>query len=90
MNSCQNGTYRKEIMSMMHTTLNNKYARSPCAFCKLKHCSLTWRQIKSKECLRKQCFHLVKYPNHEIWKQRELTKQKKKAKKTSTVQNYSV
>lgn len=66
---------------MKHITLYNTVARSPCAYCKLKNCSLTAKQVKSKECLKKHCFHLVKYENHEYWKQRERAKAKKKANK---------
>lgn len=65
---------------MKHTTLYNTKARSPCAYCKLKKCSLTAKQIKSKQCLKKDCFHLVKY-DHEFWRQRERAKAKKKANK---------
>jgi hypothetical protein len=65
---------------MKHVTLYNTVARSPCAYCKKKGCSLTWRQVKSKECLKKNCWYLVKY-DHEIWRQRELNKAKKKANK---------
>jgi len=64
---------------MMYKTLNNTYARSPCAYCRLHNCSLTVKQLKSKECLKKQCWHLVKY-DHEWWYQREIVKQKKERK----------
>lgn len=65
---------------MKHTTLNNTVARSPCAYCKLKEVSLTAKQVKSKGCLKKNCWHLVKY-DHEFWRQRELQKARKKANK---------
>lgn len=65
---------------MKHTTLYNTVARSPCAYCKLKCVSLTYHQVKEKECLKKNCRHLVKY-DHEVWKQRERAKAKKKANK---------
>lgn len=63
---------------MKHTTLYNTVAKSPAGYCRLKKCSLTVKQIKAKQCLSKDCFHLVKY-DHEWWRQRELTKAKKKA-----------
>lgn len=66
---------------MMHKTLNNSYARSPCAYCKLHHCSLTVKQVKQKECLKKQCWHLSKYESHEWWTQRSILKDKKKQNK---------
>ena len=65
---------------MKHTTLYGNVARSPCAYCKKKGVSLTWRQIKSKKCLGKNCWYLVKY-DHEVWHQRELTKKRKKEHK---------
>lgn len=66
---------------MKHMTLNNTVARNPCAYCKKKCVSLTWKQVKRKECLKKNCWHFVKYENHEIWKQRKLKKQRKKENK---------
>ena len=65
---------------MKHTTLYNTVARNPCAFCKLKNCSLTVKQVKEKQCLSKQCYHLVKY-KHPWWDQRERDKEKRKANK---------
>lgn len=62
---------------MLHRTLNNAYAKSPCAYCKHHKCSLTVKQVKQKECLKKQCWHLKKY-DHDWWKQREAAKAKKK------------
>jgi hypothetical protein len=66
---------------MMYLTLNNTYARSPCAYCKLHHCSLTVKQVKQRACLGKQCHHLSKYHTHEWWAQREALKAKKKQNK---------
>lgn len=66
---------------MKHTTLYNTVAKSPCAYCRRKGVSLTVKQVKSKECLKKGCHYLVKYEAHEWWHQRELKKQRKKAKK---------
>ena len=75
---------------MKHETLNNTYAKKPCAYCKLKDVSLTVKQVKEKECLKKQCWHLKKY-KHEWWIQREAIKKKKKEKKKAlTIPNYSV
>jgi hypothetical protein len=42
---------------------------------------MTVKQIKNKECLRKNCWHLEKNETHQWWKQRELTKQKREARK---------
>ena len=65
---------------MKHKTLYGTVARSPCAYCKKHNCALTWKQIKTRECLKKQCWYLKKY-DHEVWKQRDLMKQRKKANK---------
>lgn len=65
---------------MKYKTLYGTVARSPCAYCKKHNCSLTWKQVKTRECLRKQCWYLKKY-DHEVWKQRDLIKQRKKANK---------
>ena len=76
---------------MKHKTLYNTYAKSPCGYCKEKECSITVKQLKKKKCLQKGCWHLVKYPNHEYWKQREILKKKKKEhKKALTELNYSI
>jgi hypothetical protein len=42
---------------------------------------MTVKQMKAKECLRKQCWHLVKNESHQYWKQREKVKQKRKDRK---------
>ena len=49
-----------------------------CAYCKRKGCYMTVKQMKKKECLKKECYHLDKNKEHEWWKQRDLLKQKKK------------
>lgn len=67
----------------MPKTLYNGYSDNCCAYCKLHHCSMTYKQLKKKECLKKQCFHLVKNEEHEIWHQRELIKQRKKERKAA-------
>jgi hypothetical protein len=42
---------------------------------------MTVRQMKVKECLQKECRHLVKNETHQYWRQRELIKQKRKLRK---------
>ena len=75
---------------MKHETLYNTYAKHPCAYCKKKNCSLTVKQVRAKECLKKQCWHLVRY-KHEWWEQREAQKKKKKEKKKAlTAPDYSI
>ena len=72
---------------MNYTTLYGTVARSPCAYCKLKSVSLTFKQVRTKKCLDKQCWHLVKY-DHPIWRQRDAKKAKKKANKAERELNY--
>jgi hypothetical protein len=42
---------------------------------------MTVKQMKAKGCLQKQCWHLIKNEQHAYWRQREVTKQKRKDKK---------
>ncbi len=49
-------------------------------YCKFHKCYMTFKQIKKKQCLQKQCGALERLP-HQFWKQREIKKQKKKDKK---------
>ncbi len=51
-------------------------------YCKFHKGYMTFKQIKKKECLQKQCKALEKLP-HQFWKQREIIKQKKKIKRLS-------
>lgn len=66
---------------MSAKTLYGTIAKSPCAYCKRHHCYLTWKQIKNRKCLTKQCWHLQKNEEHEVWAQRALSKERKKMKK---------
>lgn len=65
----------------MKECLFNTYSNNCCAYCKLHHCSMTAKQMKAKSCLQKQCWHLVKNEDHQYWKQRAATKQKRKERK---------
>ena len=49
-------------------------------YCRYHHAALTVKTLKGRECLKKQCNALTRY-DHEYWKQRELTKSRKKANK---------
>ena len=42
---------------------------------------MTVKQIRAKQCLQKQCPYFKKNENHNWWKQREKTKQKRKERK---------
>ena len=72
---------------MKHMTLYRTIAKSPCAYCMKHNVSLTVKQVKHKKCLSKECWHLKKY-EHEFWKQREIIKAKRKAKKAERNLTY--
>ena len=65
----------------MEKTLFNGCSDNCCADCKLHKCSMTVKQMRMKECLRKQCWHLEKNENHQYWRQRAVTKEKRKSRK---------
>lgn len=67
----------------MNKTLYNGCSDNCCAYCKLHQCSMTVKQMRQKECLQKQCWHLVKNEDHPYWKQRTNMKHKRKARKES-------
>ena len=65
----------------MKECLFNTQSDNVAAYCRLHRCSMTVKQIKCKNCLQKQCFHLVKNEEHQYWKQRAMAKQKRKNRK---------
>lgn len=65
----------------MKQTLYNGYSDNCCAYCKLHQCFMTVKQMKAKECLQKQCWHLARNEKHDYWRMRESMKQKRKARK---------
>ena len=65
----------------MKQTLYNGCSDNCCAYCKLHQCSMTVKQMRLKECLQKQCWHLVKNEEHGYWRMRESMKQKRKIRK---------
>lgn len=71
----------------MQKTLFNGCSANCCAYCNLHHCGITAKQMKIKECLKKQCWHLVKNEMHPYWKQRATMKQKR-AHRKSMINQY--
>ena len=67
----------------MAECLYNTYSHNIAGYCKHHHCAMTVKQIKTKNCLGKNCWYLRKNENHDWWKQREVMKQKRKDRKTS-------
>lgn len=65
----------------MEECLFNSQSNNCCGYCHYHHCAMTVKQMRCKNCLGKECRHLIKNENHPYWRQREMIKQKKKAKK---------
>ena len=65
----------------MERIMFNGQSENWCAYCKYHHCAMTYKQVRMKKCLQKQCWHLVKRETHQVWRQRERVKQKRKARK---------
>jgi hypothetical protein len=54
------------------------------------HCAaLTVKTLKGHECLKKQCNALKKYEDHDYWRQREVVKERRKAKKQTSTKYYN-
>ena len=67
----------------MEKTLYNNYSDNCCAYCKLHHCSMTVKQMRKKECLQKQCWHLEKNEAHDFWRQHARMKELRKERKAA-------
>lgn len=65
----------------METCLYDTRSDNVVAYCKHHHCGMTVKQMRCKECLQKQCHYLRKNEEHQYWRQREVMKQKRKARK---------
>lgn len=65
----------------MKVCLFHTHSDNVAAYCKHHDCYMTVKQMRCKECLQKQCRYLTKNENHQFWRQRELTKQKRKNRK---------
>lgn len=61
--------------------LFNTESNNCCGYCKFHKVNVTVKQMRAKECLQKECRHLVKNETHSYWKQREVMKAKRKARK---------
>lgn len=65
----------------MEQCLFNTESNNCCAYCRYHSCSMTVKQMRAKECLQKECRHLVKNTSHQFWRQRDIVKQKRKNRK---------
>ena len=66
----------------MALCLFNSFSNNVAAYCRYHHASITVKQMKCKNCLQKECGHLVKNEEHQYWRQREVLKQKRKERKS--------
>ena len=63
---------------MLKSLYNTEITEKRCVgYCWHHHCYVTATQLKQKECLKKQCKALERR-EHEYWRQRELTRARKK------------
>ena len=65
----------------MRECLFNTNSDNVAAYCRHHRCYMTVKQMRCKDCLKKQCHYLVKNEDHQYWKQREMTKQKRQDRK---------
>ena len=65
----------------MRLCLYNTWSDNIVGDCKYHNCGVTCPQMRRKKCLQKQCEHFVKNEEHQVWKQREVMKQKRAARK---------
>lgn len=80
-NGTENKVKAQKGPTPMKECIFNAQSNNVVGYCRY-HCGyMTVKQMRCKNCLSKQCRHLVKNEEHNFWKQRERLKQKKKAKK---------
>lgn len=65
----------------MKECLFNTHSNNVVGYCRYHKCSMTVKQMRCKECLKKQCHYMIKNEEHQYWKQREAVKQKRKNRK---------
>lgn len=90
MESCNACLSEKEDVKLVKGLYGSVFDKNrACAYCVHHHCYLTVKQVRQHECLQKQCWHLKKNENHDWWRQREVMKQKRKARKGINIDVYS-
>jgi hypothetical protein len=78
------------LIGEMKLTLNGTYSNNCCGYCRRHGTSLTVKQLRGRECLKKNCWYLVKYTEHPWWHQREVLKEKKKKRKDDMYGNEKI
>lgn len=66
---------------MNNTLYANNESKRCAAYCKKHSCHMTVKQIKNRQCLKKQCYYLEKDLTYPYWHQREVMKQRRKERK---------
>lgn len=65
----------------MAECLFNTCSDNVAGYCRYHKKCMTVKQIRTKQCLQKQCGCLIKNEDHQYWHQREVQKAKRKARK---------
>ncbi len=65
---------QEQVKSLSNTYVNKSRV---VGFCFCHKVCLTAKQLKSRECLNKQCRYLIKYEKHQFWVERDRKKQLK-------------
>lgn len=79
--TCVSRVTFEQVSREWKETLYGSSSPNCCAYCNHHKCAITVRQMKKKECLKKACKHLVRNESHDVWKQRERRKAKRKERK---------
>ena len=82
MENCSTYLSEKEEIQLVKGLYGSEFDKNrACAFCKHHLYYLTVKQVRQHNCLGKQCNYLRKNENHDWWRQREVTKQRRKERK---------
>ena len=75
-------------MEIVRGLYGSEFAKDrACAYCTHHSCHLTVKQVRQHDCLKKQCYYLKKNENHDWWRQRDVMKQKRKAKREASIEH---
>lgn len=73
----------------MDQCLYNTCSNNVAAYCRYHKLSMTVKQIRCKNCLGKECKHLQKNEKHSWWKQRDVAKERRLARKNAATEYYN-
>lgn len=80
-------TVKNNMEEKVRKTLYGSESSNTCAYCCYHHYSMTPKQLRKKECLKKNCKFLLKH-EHTFWKLREHRKELRKSRKLMVEQRY--